>query len=51
MDTFVVIVCPLEPTELSFWGYLCITFPFLGGGVCVGSCLCRAQATALSKLQ
>ena len=43
---FVVIVCPFEPTELWFLGSLCIIFPFLGGGVCAGSCTCGVQATA-----
>ena len=38
MDTFDVIVYPLEPTELWILGSLCIVFPFLGGGVCGGRC-------------
>ena len=36
-------VCPLEPTELCFWGYLCIIFTFRGGGMCAGSCMGRGM--------
>ena len=39
-DTFVVIVCPLEPTELCFWDICILSSPFLvvacvPGVVCV----------------
>ena len=43
-----VSVCP----QSSGFGYICaLSSPFLHQLMCAGSCMCRAKATALSKLQ